>query len=847
MRSILPSRQLLLTLFFATSVACAAGSSGSEGETPSGDGGGDSASTDGGDLDGADDGGADGGDDSSGGEDTKPPEDTAPPEEAGEGGVIPGCGVDTDGDGITDAIEGRGAAGGDTDTDKDGTPDWKDDDSDGDGIPDVVEWATAGCPSTIDDLNDADGDGIPNFQDTDSDGNGLPDKDEACPPAAMLTKLGFPSCVPAKPYDFDGDGVPDYLDFDNDHDSSKADKSLGLLDLRELQDNKGTYVGLVDTDGDEIPDLYDRDSDGDFILDLDDGISDPDGDGKPSFRDLDSDGDKVPDACEARAKASPGAGDLTSPLLDTDMDGTPDYVDVDSDGDLLVDGNEDKNGNCIVDADETDRLKADTDGDGVSDLVEVTLIGVTGAKDATKTPAKAGKFYFLVPWSMDGSALPSPTASTLALSTTLNKGDVGFVIDTTGSMGGEITNLRTSLSSTIIPALKTKIPDLGIGIAAHDDYPYYSCGFFSCSFDYGDSAYGDLPYYDVASPKGFVTSVTADSQAAANALTTHGGDDNPESQLHAYYRALTGAALVWPGGSVPAVTPPAGTFGALRFRSDAFPILIGITDISHHNGKRALNKTGTSYDGAYQYTYTSGVSTYNADDVVGKLTALGAKFIGVSSDDGTRGMGIDDPYGYLAYLTDKSNSNVPPSAFPGGACKTGVGGATVAADGPGGTCRSVYSINTTGSGLSTSIVDGVYALLASIKFDTYVEAYNGAGEPIDVVDSFMEKVEPQPTGGTDPVTGTACVTFPASQLADARHSPKALAGAGDIKETILQVNPGNYYCFSVTPKPNTTVKPTTAPQTFRAWLKVNAVKPAGGTFTLGSDREVLFIVPPVLN
>src|SRR5687767_14542199 len=50
-------------------------------------------------------------------EDSRPPEDTGTPPEAGDGGFIPGCGLDSDGDGITDAIEGKGAAGGDVDTD----------------------------------------------------------------------------------------------------------------------------------------------------------------------------------------------------------------------------------------------------------------------------------------------------------------------------------------------------------------------------------------------------------------------------------------------------------------------------------------------------------------------------------------------------------------------------------------------------------------------------------------------------------------------------------------------------------------------------------------------------------
>ncbi len=165
------------------------------------------------------------------------------------------------------------------------------------------------------------------------------------------------------PYDFDGDGVPDFLDPDNDHDSSATDKTVGLDDKFELTNAAGTYVGLVDTDGDGIPDLWDRDSDNDGILDLDDGLGDPDKDGKRNFHDIDSDGDGV-----ARAKASASAADYGLPLLDTDKDGKPDYVDVDSDGDLITDGKEDLNGNCVAESTETDRLKKDTDGDGVDDL-----------------------------------------------------------------------------------------------------------------------------------------------------------------------------------------------------------------------------------------------------------------------------------------------------------------------------------------------------------------------------------------------------------------------------------------------------------------------------------------------
>jgi hypothetical protein len=69
--------------------------------------------------------------------------------------------IDSDGDGILDAIEGGG------DPDGDGIPNWLDSDSDGDGIPDATEGVA-----------DIDSDGVPNFLDLDSDGDGSPDNIE---------------------------------------------------------------------------------------------------------------------------------------------------------------------------------------------------------------------------------------------------------------------------------------------------------------------------------------------------------------------------------------------------------------------------------------------------------------------------------------------------------------------------------------------------------------------------------------------------------------------------------------------------------------------------------------------
>ena len=101
----------------------------------------------------------------------------AAPGSGGAGGGAPSCtDLDTDGDGISDALEGDGAL----DTDGDGKPDMEDDDSDGDGWLDAEEAAWPGQPraNACAPLVDSDGDGDPDVVDLDADNDGVPDEDE---------------------------------------------------------------------------------------------------------------------------------------------------------------------------------------------------------------------------------------------------------------------------------------------------------------------------------------------------------------------------------------------------------------------------------------------------------------------------------------------------------------------------------------------------------------------------------------------------------------------------------------------------------------------------------------------
>ena len=149
--------------------------------------------------------------------------------------------VDLDGDGVHDGpvdpdtgipLAANGGAGVDpVDSDMDGIDDYLDLDSDNDGIPDAVEnQPTAGYQSPAIGT-DTDGDGIVDTFDT-VDGHGG---------------------TFAAPQDTDGDGTPDYLDEDSDNDGQNDIDESGLMlsgdDLDGDGIDDGVGASFSDTDG----------------------------------------------------------------------------------------------------------------------------------------------------------------------------------------------------------------------------------------------------------------------------------------------------------------------------------------------------------------------------------------------------------------------------------------------------------------------------------------------------------------------------------------------------------------------------------------------------------------------
>ncbi len=305
-------------------------------------------------------------------------------------GVIDGFN-DTNDDGIDDATSTTPLPVGDTDVD--GTPDYLDIDSDNDGINDAVEagGVDADVDGVIDGFTDANGDGLddstattplaitstdsdgtPNHVDIDSDDDGIPDAIEGN-------------------VDTDNDGVPDYLDLDSDNDgvpdATEAPGSGidtdgdGIDDLYDVDatggvdangdglDDAVVAAGVLDSDADGVPDFLqiESDADGDGLPDLMEGTVDTDTDGTPDYLDLDSDNDGIPDSVEAIFEGSIPA--------DKDGDNVPDYIDVDSDNDGISDSFE---GGGDIDEDGVKNFRdLDVDNDGILDIIEAR-IGMTG-------------------------------------------------------------------------------------------------------------------------------------------------------------------------------------------------------------------------------------------------------------------------------------------------------------------------------------------------------------------------------------------------------------------------------------------------------------------------------------
>jgi hypothetical protein len=507
------------------------------------------------------------------------------------------------------------------------------------------------------------------------------------------------------------------------------------------------------------------DSDGDGLFDEIE-MGDSDGDGTPDALDTDSDDDGITDAEE-----SGGVGGCRA--RNSDTDGLADFRDNDSDDDGLGDREERERYG-------TDPFNPDGDGDGFTDAAEVAT-GHDPANPAEGIPPD--DYYVVLPF---GGA---EEVRDLRFGTNLRKADVFFMMDRTGSMTGEVDELRRSLGD-VVASMTASISDIGVGVGGFAGFGgpgYGPCmslfGITSCP----DGPPGDVPF----NLYGVITTDPAQMQRDVDMLRADLGGATWASSNEALYQAATGVGVApWlPPQTCPSVPDEVGSrYGYPCFRPGALPIMVVLTDTSSKNGPL------TSGSGTYDPRGFTGGMAATYDATLASLRGIGARVIGVLS-----GSEVDSP--------------TPQQQFEEWARETG----TVDAGGR----PILFNIAGTGSGLGTSLVDAVRTLAEETPQDISTTVRDGA--------DFPEGIPPVDAGGFI----KAITPFEA-------YDGAALVGADVIARDDVQfygVTPGVQVVFKVRFL-NDFVSPLRSSQIFRATIFV-----IGNGIAELDAREVVIVVP----
>ncbi|MBN1770972.1 MAG: hypothetical protein JXB32_06925 [Deltaproteobacteria bacterium] len=548
-------------------------------------------------------------------------------------------------------------------------------------------------------------------------------------------------------------------------------------------------VGEACREGRCIPVRDLTDSDGDTIADLDEGVGtgvDTDGDGTPDYLDTDSDADGIPDALDA------GDSDVGTTPVDSDRDGTPDFRDLDSDNDGVSDHDEYLRG-CM------DWTEPDTDRDGQSDLAELTA-GTNPCDAGSRIP----EFFFILPYHDPGG----DSAGVLTFDTNIRKADVHLSVDTTGSFSGEINNIQSALTTTIVPGIRAEISDSAFGVNRFEDFPISPFGQLSCT-----PGVDDAPFRLHQQVTTDVTRVQRGVDALDSPLGC--GADLPESDWEALYQIAAGTGVTWSvrdpwsgrtiTGSVPAfvsdaTTPGGGTLGGVGFRDGAFPIVIHITDAEFHDPQ-----AGSPMDG---YIAAGITNAHTRTQTLAALDAMHVRVMGVSTEADAR----PD----LQDVAIETGAYVPPT---GGSCPMGVGGASLSPVTIGSElmCPLVYDARSDGSGLASTIVTGVATLAGAIRLESV------SARERDDPHGFFQYAVPQ---SATPPAGAAMPT-----VADTD-------GDGYF-DTFLNLTPGTIVRFLIILR-NDTVPRAATDQVFTIYIQV-----IGDGITVLDEKPVVIIVPRI--
>jgi hypothetical protein len=343
-------------------------------------------------------------------------------------------------------------------------------------------------------------------------------------------------------------------------------------------------------------------------------------------------------------------------------------------------------------------------------------------------------FFFILPY----EDVAGPQNKPLDFSTAIPALDVFFLMDTTGSMQGEIENLQAGLTTPttgVIDSILATVPDTEFGVGALEDFPLtingdqYGETTATCIGTLTGSNAGhngdgtdDQPF-KLRQP---ITSNAADVQSSINGMThslpppsqikTIGcGGDIPEAGFEAVYQVATGAGLTGPAPTSVPATP-------VGFRPGAMPVVVDLSDsISHGTDEPAPDPTTCTLPANNNLNYDPSLTVaHSREQTSAALGSICGRFVGIAALSTNC-----DGEEYMTYLATQTNARVPPGAWDVGTrptgcsstqCCVGENGAGMATDADG-LCPLVFRVSTLGDGVSDSMSTGIEMLARFAQFD----------------------------------------------------------------------------------------------------------------------------------
>ena len=296
-------------------------------------------------------------------------------------------------------------------------------------------------------------------------------------------------------------------------------------------------------------------------------------------------------------------------------------------------------------------------------------------------------------WCVEVPPMQPPTELRIDFVARIEEADVYFLVDVTGSMGGEIATIQSRIADTIAPGIAATIPDVRLSLGRFADYPFSP---------YGSD--GDDVFRLVQSSTGDLATFVA----ATHRLALQSGGDPPEAYVPALYLSATGNGIV---GFVPGSSCADGTVAYPCFSQRGARIFLLFTDAEAHDGPGRSNQYGADV--------VPTPPSYN--ETVAALRSIGAKVIGIFSGTPDDGNGLEDVTA-LARDTGAVTSDGTPLVFP-------IGG--------------------DGAGLGESVVDAVRTLVTDVPISVDVVLRDAPGDAVDVT-TFVRGVV---TAGAIPADG----------------------------------------------------------------------------------------------